>query len=85
MLLRLARWQVALKAAEGSTSSDVLENGCGVSTANLIQFNSQRRSELRHSVIESPLPRPRRSSKFKVGPREILDGDSLTDSRQGPS
>ena len=60
-----------LKATEGSTSSDVLDNGFGVSTAGL-----QAESEPRRSFTESP----RHVCKCNVGPRRgTLGGDILTD------
>ncbi len=70
MLFRLARRQETLKADEGSTSSDVLEQDFGVSTA-----GSQGDLEPQHTATGSPLPR--RVSRFKVRPgREHLDRES---------
>lgn len=72
MLLRLARWQVALKAAEGSTSSDVLENDFGVSTASS--------THKRDPSFVTPSLLPRHDSDLEAGTRRgMLDGDFLTD------
>lgn len=63
---------MALKAVEGSTSSDVLEKRVGVSTAGSTHKRDQS------LVTQSPLPR--HSSESKVGARRgIWDVEFLTD------